>query len=169
MADRNIAGQVRLIEVLVSLVIIIVAIVLVGQITRPPGTPVIRNEEKLIKIGYNLLNYLAEKGIFEEIIDSGKGWEERMKILVESHLPCGVVFNMTIYGINATKIDLSTLDESKLEQINPDTKLNKYPISNIKDISLAKKIVTIRYAYVCTRTEINGTILVLDLQLGYRG
>lgn len=169
MANRNIAGQVRLIEVLVSLVIIIVAIVLVGQITRPPGTPVIRNEEKLIKMGYNLLNYLAEKGIFEEIIDSGKGWEERMKILIESHLPCGVVFNMTIYGINATKIDLSTLDESKLEQIKPETKLNSYSISNIKDISLAKKIVTIRYTYVCTRTEIKGTILIFDLQLGYRG
>ena len=65
MADRNIAGQVRLIEVLVSLTIIIVAIILVGQITRPPGTPRVRSETKLIKLGYNLLNYLVEKGVFE--------------------------------------------------------------------------------------------------------
>ncbi len=159
MADRDIAGQVRLIEILVSLIIIVIAIILVGQITRPPGTPVIRNEAKLIKMGYNLLNYLAEKGIFEEIIESGDGWEERMKILIESHLPHGIVFNLTVYNFSK-KFDINDLGLKKM---------NSIPISNINNIGLAKKVVSIRYSYVCTRTDLNGTILVFDLQLGYRG
>jgi len=158
MADRNIAGQVRLIEVLVSLTIIVVAIILVGQITRPPGTPRVRSETKLIKLGYNLLNYLAEKGVFEEIIESGDGWEERMKILIQSHLPYGVVFNLTIYNFSKTFSTEPTLE-----------KLNEYPISNIDDISLAKTVVSIKYSYVCTRTKINGSIIIFNLQLGYRG
>ena len=161
----NRKGQARIIEAIVSAMIVIVAMSIASLLSRPPGTLFFREEKSLVKTGYSIINYMASAKIFEEIIyreENGQieyndNWEEQLKSTLQFMVPANIVYNLTIYEINGTL----TADNLKT------TKLNDKPISNIATTEGLSEMETVKYTYVCTR-KARGKVLLIVLQLGYR-
>jgi len=157
-------GQARLVEAIVSAIIVIVAMSIAGLLSRPPGTVFFREEKSLVKTGYSIINYMANAKIIEEIIykeENGQikyndNWEEQLKAILQFMVPANIAFNLTIYEISGTI-------ENNLK-IKP---LNSKPISNIETGEGLAEMETIKYTYVCT-CKARGKVLLIILQLGYR-
>ena len=157
-------GQARIIEAIVSAIIVVAAVSIASLLSRPPGTVFFREEKSLIKTGYSVINYMANAKILEEIIykeENGQikysdNWEEQLKPILQFMIPANIAYNLTIYEINGT-----IGNNLKMVPINDE------PISNIITTEGMAEMETIKYTYVCTR-KARGKVLLIILQLGYR-
>lgn len=122
-------GISRIIESVVAALLILAAFSISSYLTLPPNTPHQRSSEDLTKFGYNLLSSLAVNDGFDKLIfDSNgnlkEGWEQQLKVVINSLIPQNIIFNITVY--NAT---LNELGFVELKELNTKT------ISNAVDES----------------------------------
>lgn len=157
-------GQVRVIELIIALSMVVSIILLVMFFTRPMRSPYLRETVDLRRLGFNLLNQLADVGAFERLIsDALQGdttWEGRMRMLLSASLPSGIVFHMRIYEV----------------QEKEDGSLKPVPIDNggITNAAPNLKLLeseAIHFTYVCVKEpdRVRGKILYIVLVIGYAG
>jgi len=120
-------GISRIIEAVVSSLLILAAFSISYYLTLPPNTPHQRSSEDLKKLGYNLLSSLAANEGFDRLMfDSNgnvkEGWEQQLKVVINSLIPHNIIFNITVYN--------ATLNSLGFVELIP---LNTRVISNAVD------------------------------------
>ncbi|MCX8189107.1 MAG: hypothetical protein N3F64_05300 [Nitrososphaeria archaeon] len=120
-------GISRIIEAVVSSLLILSAFSISYYLTLPPNIPHQRSSEDLKKFGYNLLSSLAANQGFDQLIfdSSGKvkqGWEQQFKVVINSFMPHNIIFNISIYNATLNQLGFVEL-----------VRLNKAVISNVVD------------------------------------
>jgi predicted PurR-regulated permease PerM len=154
------AGIARMIEAVISAILIIGAFSVSYYLLIPPSASQIRSGESLTKYGYNLLSTLASSNGFERLFIDYHGervsdWEQQLKSTLNSLLPSNVLFNLTVY--KAMEVQGGNGFVSLIV-------LNKVPISNVGDPrSFIDAGETAQITYVYTMK--NMTILVFNLRL----
>lgn len=156
-------GQLRVVELTLAVSMIVMTMLLVAFFTRPMRSVYIREVSDLRLLAYNLLNNLAEAGVFERIVgDAVNGdvsWEGRMRMLVASSLPPGIVFKMQVYRV------IISNDGLQLER------LGRGAITNMDSSVELRESEAVHFTYVCTGDpdRIRGEILYIVLVIGYAG
>lgn len=157
-------GMARMIEAVISAVLIIGAFSVSYYLLIPPSASQIRSNEALVKYGHNVLSSLASNNGFEILFTNYKGkavpdWEQELKIAVNSLMAPKVIFNLTVYKV------------TRLNGINGFIKLNKinrFNIQNVMDpMSFIKAGETAQVTYVYTMK--NMTTLVFDMRMANLG
>jgi len=138
---RNKKGQVRVFEAVFATAIILLSFYILSTLSAPTNPAIIRGEEDLEKIGYNVLNTMAEERIFDKIMFNEDftikdGWEDSFKVILQELLPEGILFNVTVY--NATYQD-------GLVELN--SSLQMHPIRNFEGDISKLTFVTMTYVY----------------------
>lgn len=157
-------GQVRLIELVIAVFMVVAVIVMVMHFTRPLRSVYLREVSDLRRLSYNLLQNLADAGAFDRVVAgafSGDAtWEGRMRMLISSSLPPGVVFYMEVYSI--------IVDENGSVRTQ---RLDSGGITNMKPGASLAESESIQYTYVCTRDPdtMRGRVLYIVLVVGYAG
>lgn len=152
-------GQLRLVELIIAVSMITSIMLLVAFFTRPMRSVYIREVSDLRLLAYNLLNNLAEAGVFERIIGDAvigdKSWEGRMRMLVSSSLPPGILFEMHVYLVMIPTGELQPL--GKITNVGPSVKLRESE--------------AVHFTYVCTGDpdRMRGEIIYIVLVIGYAG
>jgi len=93
-------GQTRVIEALLSSVVVVVAMGIASGLIRAPSSFSQRRTDDASRFAYSLLTRLAEADTFDKVMFEGgnlsAGWEDQLKVIVGSMLPSNAFFNMTI-------------------------------------------------------------------------
>jgi len=93
-------GQTRVIEALLSSIVVVAAMGIASGLIRAPSSFSQRRTEDASRFAYSLLTRLAEADTFDGIMfENGNlsaGWEDELKVMVGSMLPSDAFFNMTI-------------------------------------------------------------------------
>jgi hypothetical protein len=122
MRPRPRSGQIRIIEALLSAALVVASITVGVGLMKAPNSLSSRRTEDMSNSAYSLLIRLAEAETFDEVMfingSLRKGWEEELKVMVNSLIPVNAFFNMTIY--NCTVRD----------QLAQEAVLNSCPMSN---------------------------------------
>jgi hypothetical protein len=167
-------GIARMIEAVISAILIIGAFSVSYYLLTPPSPSHIRSGESLSKIGYNILSTLASANGFEMLFASAKGarivdWEQQLKSTINSLLPANVIFNVTVYRVPEAKLEGHGKDSYfNASYFTPMQKLNRIDISNVVDPQAfirAGETAQIIYTY----TMKNMTILVFNMRLADLG
>lgn len=163
MRDQARKGQLRVVELIIAVAMVVTIMLLVMFFARPMRSVYIREVSDLRRLAYNLLNNFAEAGVFERIIDSAlrgdAGWEGRMRMLVFSSLPPGIIFRMQVYRVRVVSgtVQLERLDKGGIANVEAEVEL--------------KEGEAVHYTYVCTQDpdRMRGEILYVVLVIGYAG
>ena len=95
-------GQIRVIEALLSSVIVVAAMTVASGLIQAPSSFSQRRTEDVSRFAYSLLTRLAEADTFDGIMFEGgnlsQRWEDELQVIVGSMLPSNVFFNMTVYN-----------------------------------------------------------------------
>lgn len=157
-------GQIRLIELVLAVFMVVAVIIMVINFTRPLRSVYLREVSDLRRMAYNLLGNLADAGLFERIVDGAftgdNTWEGRMRMVLYSNLPPGIVFSMEIYSVETGGSGLPAM-----------RRLDSGQISNMKPGATLVESESVQYVYVCTRDpdRMRGRILYIVLVIGYAG
>lgn len=160
----NDLGQIRLIEAMLGVIIIVLTLITIMRLTPPQKTIYLRETSDLRRFAYNLLNTMANARVFEDIVVrgnlSGRDWEDEMKMFLSINMPPQIIFSADFYELR--------MNESGVIR----HKLNRKPVSNTDEyLSKIVEAESVTYTYVCVgepdRTR--GTVLVIILRLGYGG
>ncbi|MEM3944224.1 MAG: hypothetical protein QXO02_08405 [Thermofilaceae archaeon] len=157
-------GQARLVELVLAVFMVVAVIIMVMNFTRPLRSVYLREVSDLRRLAYNLLGNLADAGAFERVLEgafSGDGtWEGRMRMLVYSNLPPGIVFSMEVYSVEVGEGGLPVI-----------RRLDSGGITNMKPGATLIESESIQYVYVCTRDpdSMRGRMLYVVLVIGYAG
>jgi len=97
-------GQFRIIEALISSIIVIIAFIAAVQLQQLPRIWVMREKSDLEEMGFNILTYLAEKGVLERVIrPDNEDWEKDMCLVLKILLPPMLYFNMSVFEIKVSE------------------------------------------------------------------
>ena len=103
MGSRARRGQFRILEAVISAMIIFVALAAISQFTRMPRLIMTGRSGSLRAIAFNTLYSLADTGILESTVGIGSpDWERNLKIVLDTLLPSTVYYNLTVYTFNNT-------------------------------------------------------------------
>lgn len=164
MAVTRSRGQVRLVELVVAVFMVVAFMVLVIFFARPMRSVYLREVSDLRRLAYNLLSDLADSGVFERIVwsafQSDATWEGRMRMVASASLPAGVLFRMEIYEVRQLAggtVGLVRLDRGGITNVEPGVELLESEAAY--------------YTYVCVRDpdEMRGKMLYIVLVIGYAG
>lgn len=162
MSQRKKRGQIRVIEIILTVSIAVVVILLVMNFTRPLRGMHFRERGDLFKFAHNVLTVLADTGVYERVLFcalNGTEWESWLKFIVASNMPPGVLFTMRIYKVTEVNgtLRLVRLDTGRVTNYNP---AKARPV----DAELVKM------TYVCVRDHsdwLRGRILYIELEVGF--
>ena len=99
---KNNKGQMRIIETIIAIFIIVIALTFVNFFALTPKTPGLEVSD-LDKMGYSVLHDLDQQGLLAPEV-YGHGWADLNTVLRMS-LPVDVSFNMTIYNLNGDELN----------------------------------------------------------------
>jgi len=94
---NNRKGQMRIIEVILALFIIVFALSFASLLSITPASPKYQSTE-LEKLGYNVLHDLDKQGLLPEFVYKDE-WNN-ITAALRVNLPINVFFNLTIYSIS---------------------------------------------------------------------
>ncbi|MEM3826819.1 MAG: hypothetical protein QXZ08_04590 [Nitrososphaeria archaeon] len=161
-------GISRIIEAVVSSLLILAAFTISYYLTLPPNTPHQRSSEDLKKFGYNLLSSLAANQGFDQLIFDSNGnvkvgWEQQFKVVINSLIPHNIIFDISIYN--------ATLSELGFVELVP---LNNAVISNavdefgkVNEVVFLKAGENIQISYVYTTRWMK--VIVIEMKLALLG
>ncbi len=160
------SGQVRLVEMILSTIVMTLALLMIMNLTAPLRSIYLRETSDLRRLAYNVLNSLSETGMFEDLIMTkrlkGDPWEDELSLFLSMNLPPNIVFKLDVY-------EYLVLRNGTTKWV----KLNSKPITNLMrwDESKVIEAESITYTYVCLRgaDEYRGIFLKFELVLGYGG
>jgi len=102
--DRH--GQMRVIEAIMAIMLIIFAVAFVNLFAVNPASPKYESGE-LEKIGYNVLHDLDEQRLLARFVGKEE-WENLTSALAAS-LPTDVYFNLTVYDTDGNKVNTQSI------------------------------------------------------------
>ncbi|MEM4140301.1 MAG: hypothetical protein QXG36_04285 [Nitrososphaeria archaeon] len=161
-------GISRIIEAVVSSLLILAAFTISYYLNLPPNTPHQRSSEDLKKFGYNLLSSLAANQGFDQLIFDSNGnvkvgWEQQFKVVINSLIPHNIIFDISIY--NAT---LSELGFVELVQLNNDVISNAVDeFGKVNEVVFLKAGENIQISYVYTTRWMK--VIVIEMKLALLG
>ncbi|MEM0385552.1 MAG: hypothetical protein QXS74_00035 [Nitrososphaeria archaeon] len=161
-------GISRIIEAVVSSLLILAAFTISYYLTLPPNTPHQRSSEDLKKFGYNLLSSLAANQGFDQLIFDSNGnvkvgWEQQFKVVINSLIPHNIIFDISIY--NAT---LSELGFVELVQLNNAVISNAVDeFGKVNEVVFLKAGENIQISYVYTTRWMK--VIVIEMKLALLG
>lgn len=156
-------GVTRIIELVLATSMVVATILFVMAFTRPIRSVYLRETSDLRRLAYNVLENFAEAGVFERVLESAlggdAGWEGRLRFLLSTSLPPGVLFRMEVYNVSVGA------DEIKF------ARLDKGGISNADPGVAFKEAESAYYTYVCVRDpdSMRGRVFLFVLVVGYAG
>jgi len=159
-------GQTRVIELLLATFMVVAVIVMVMSFTRPLKSVYIRETSDLRRLAYNLLNNMAEAGVFERVVvpavySGSSGWNDTLNFFIMSSLPPGLVYYMRISRLDFDYTS-GTVSVTPLGHVaNPPDFFSK-PLYEAESI---------KYTYVCVGDpdSARATVLYVELVIGYSG
>jgi hypothetical protein len=166
---RKSQGQMRVIEVIIALFIIVVAISFANFLSIAPTSPKYEATE-LQKLGYNVLHDLDKQDILPRFV-YGSEWQN-LTAALRVTLPINVYFRLTVYRIERTTLDGATTANYVAVNNGPNDWI-QYGDSNI--FSLSKDVASITYGVVGYPAQISQMqfeaeysprILILELSRG---
>jgi len=110
MLDRK--GQIKIIEAFLAVSIMFSVLVL---ITPPSSTPNFERHERLKKLGTQVLIELDKNGTLGKLVEDGN-WTA-MERSVETLLPLGVFFNLTVYDEQTQIVNTQDISNSSLSSL----------------------------------------------------
>ncbi len=161
-------GISRIIESVVSALLILAAFTISYYLTLPPNTPHQRASEDLKKFGYNLLSSLAANQGFDRLIfdSSGsvkEGWEQQFKVVINSLIPHNIIFNISIY--NATLNELGFVELVPLNNDVISNAVDEFGKANEAVFLKAGENVQISYVYTTRWMK----VIVVEMKLALLG
>jgi len=151
----GISGQFRVVEALISAVIIVVAFTAALELQQIPRSWSSRMKTDLEALAFNVLLNLAESNVPENI--GSPRWEHGLFIVLQTLLPPATYFNLTVYRITVLTNGTVLMEP-----------LNKAPISNMQSQDLSEALEAASAAYVYTTRKGEILLLVLTLSGGWR-
>lgn len=158
-------GVTRIIELVLAASMVVATIMFVIVFTRPIRSVYMREVSDLRRLAYNVLDNLAEAGAFERVLESALrgdvGWEGRLRFLISTSVPHGILFQMEVYyisfGTGASGFELVRLDKGGVTNADP-------------GIAFAEAE-SVLYTYVCVRDpdSMRGRVFYFVLVVGYAG
>ena len=120
-------GVARMVEAMISSVMIISAFTVGYYLLTPPSPSHVRNQQELQEFGYNLLSTLESNNGFDTLLFDSKGnqitgWEQQFKVVASSLISPNMIFDIVVYN--------ATYDSQRFILL---VKLNLSPISNVLD------------------------------------
>jgi len=105
--DRR--GQMRVIEAIMAILIVVVAVVFVDLFAVTPVSPRYESGE-LEKVGFNVLRDLDEEGLLARFVcnASSVAWANLTSALAAS-LPTDVYFNLTVYDLTGVVVNSQSI------------------------------------------------------------
>ncbi len=159
-------GQTRIIEVVLATFIVVAVIIMVMSFTRPLKSVYIRETSDLRRLAYNLLNNMAEAGVFERVVGpallgGSVGWNDTLNFFIMSSLPPGLVYYM---GISKVDFDYS----SGAATLVPLGYVANPPDFHSRPLYEAESL---KFTYVCTSDpdSVRATVLYIEFTIGYSG
>ncbi|ABL78319.1 hypothetical protein [Thermofilum pendens] len=166
MARRR--GQVRIIEAVLATFMVVAIILLVMSFARPLRSVYVRETSDLRRLAYNLLNNMADNGVFEKTLanlnpsaaQGGGCTLYDLAMMATASLPPGILFRMDVYrvdfDVSAGNTSLVWLGCASNYDTNTTRLVESEPVS---------------YTYVCTGDpdSVRGTALYILLTIGYSG
>ena len=123
-----------------------------------------RYSEDLTKVGYSLLSDLSANDGFDKLIlfyPNGSvigGWEQQLKLVINSLIPSNIIFNVTVYKPEVN-------NSSGLVDLTP---LNTQTISNVSnETAFLKAGENSEVSYIYTTKDLH--ILVISMKLAILG
>ncbi len=162
----NRRGQARIIEAVLATFMAVAVILMVMSFTRPLKSVYLRETSELRRLAYNLLNDMASSGVYEKTVGqkllnpSSKSWEDALRLIISTHLPQGLVFELKVYQVY--------FDGSSARLVRLDTgRIANADFSSIKLLEAE----SIDYSYVFTfePNELRGTMIYLVFTIGFSG
>jgi len=172
-------GQIRVIEAVLAVFMVVAVILLLMQFTRPLRSAYIRETSDLRRLGYNLLNSMAENNVYEKVLgdliyeanrcfsEGGgcpEGWEgnrlDELAFFATIVLPQGLLFRVDVYTVHYS------LTEGRVVLCPLG-----YAANFNAEIEPMKEAEPIIYTYVCTGDpdRVRGSVLFVHLTIGYSG
>lgn len=109
-------GQLRIVEAVLAVFIVVAVLLMVMNLTRPLRSPYIRETSDLRRLAYNVLSSMAQSGTFEStlseriwlVLNSGgkielldeRLWE--LELLLSLSLPPGILYRLDVYLLNTS-------------------------------------------------------------------
>jgi len=156
-------GVTRIIELVLATSMVVATIMFMVAFTRPIRSVYVREVSDLRRLAYNVLDNLAEAGAFERVLESAlrgdAGWEGRLRFLVSTSVPHGVLFRMEVYSVlfsaNAGGFELVRLDRGGVTNAGPGIAF--------------REAESVLYTYVCVHDpdSMRGRIFYFVLVVGY--
>jgi len=148
--DRR--GQFRIIEALVTAVLVVGSMMIAVGIQRMPRFWITYETEDLEDMAFNMLAEIADQALLSRLLDSKGSWETDLFWTLNTMLPPTIYFNMSIY-----KMSLSSGGNISLEA------LNRAPITNIQQENADRIAESASATYVFTSPD--GTVYLAALTL----
>jgi len=172
-------GQVRIVEAVLAVSMVVAVILLLMHFTRPLRSVFIRETSDLRRLGYNLLNNLAENRIYERVLSDliyaanayfaqqgacppggGSRRLDDLAFFASAILPQGLLFRIDVYTVHHALRNGSAV-------VCPLGYAANYDVGRVA-LTEAEPLV---YTYVCTGDpdRVRGSVLLIHLTIGYSG
>lgn len=142
-------GQMRVIEAIIATAILAIAMMAAMNVTRSPNPYLSKTRNELVRYCYDFLLRLAESESFDKIVffngSLRHGWEGLMRVTLNSLLPAGSLYNMTVYNVTYTG------DSVQQEILNGDIITNSASPANFasaKEVAAADVTYTTRRFWI---------------------
>jgi len=158
------SGVTRIVELVLATSMVVATIMFAMAFTRPIRSVYVRETSDLRRLAYNVLDNLAEAGVFERVLKSAlegdAGWEGRLRFLLSTNLPPGVLFRMEVYSVSVGA-------DGKVEL----TRLDKGSVTNAEPSVAFREAESAQYTYVCVHDPdtMRGRLFYFVLVVGYAG
>jgi hypothetical protein len=119
-------GQIRVLEVVVAVTIIVVALSLSSLLLGTARTWHFRRTEELSKSAFSVLSYLSKSGSLDaNLVRRPEGWEYGLKNLIDNLVPANTVFVLEVSAYDSGGwVDvcqpISNDVQMRVENIGPD-------------------------------------------------
>ena len=157
-------GVARIVELVLATSMVVATIMLMMAFTRPIRSVYVRETSDLRRLAYNVLDNFAEAGVFERVLEPAlrgeAGWEGRLRFLVSTNLPPGVLFRMEVYSVSVGADGKVAL-----------TRLDKGGVANAESSIAFREAESVQYTYVCVHDPdtMRGRLFYFVLVVGYAG
>ena len=110
----------RILEAMLAALVLMITITIAMNMMKAPSPLSSKGKNELTQFGYDFLIKLTDAQLLDEVMfERGtmrQGWEERMKVLINSMIPANLFYNMTIY--NTTYVEHFDFGDPVLVKIN---------------------------------------------------
>jgi hypothetical protein len=162
-------GISRLLEAILASVLLASSLSISYYYLIPANPNIVRGNDDLTKLGYDMLETLSRQGGFDRaiVLPNGSavlGWERSIGVAMQTLLPPGIIFNLTVYRmVNYTGSE--TVNGTVFQVLNLVTPqlLNKANVTNAQPTSFLNAGETAEITFMFTTSGFY--ILVFDLQL----